>query len=159
MPAAGWYYKGWVVYNTSPLSQQQGWLRLTTGTSHTFGIDWSALDTSAAPGLIWGLTMSNGTDATNDIDITAGFATDSGNNQTIKLASTITKQLDATWTVGTNAGGLDTGSVANDTYHVFLIMRLDTGVVDALFSVSPTAPTMPANYTLKRRIGSFYRSC
>jgi hypothetical protein len=34
-------------------------------------------------------------------------------------------------------------------------MRPDTGVVDALISTSATSPTMPSNYTKKRRIGSF----
>jgi hypothetical protein len=34
-------------------------------------------------------------------------------------------------------------------------MRTDTGVVDELCSTSATAPTMPTNYTKKRRIGSF----
>ena len=46
--------------------------------------------------------------------------------------------------------------MANDTwYHVWLIKRADTGVVDALFSLSATAPTMPANYTRQppRRFG------
>jgi len=37
---------------------------------------------------------------------------------------------------------------------VYVIKRLDTGVVDVLTSLSATAPTMPANYTLFRRIGS-----
>jgi hypothetical protein len=57
--------------------------------------------------------------------------------------------------LGTAAGALDTGAIANSTwYHVWLIERVDTGVVDVLFSLSATAPTMPANYTRKRRIGS-----
>jgi hypothetical protein len=60
--------------------------------------------------------------------------------------------------VGTNQGGLDTGSIANTTYHVWLIKRIDTGVVDVLFSTSATSPTMPTNYTYKRRIGSILRS-
>jgi hypothetical protein len=75
----------------------------------------------------------------------------------MSLASTLTKRLDAAWAVGTNKGGLDTGSIANTTYHVWLIQRSDTGVVDALFSTSATAPTMPTNYDRKRRIGSILR--
>lgn len=110
-------------------------------------------------GYIAGLTLANnGTDATNDIDIAAGAARDSTNAADIVLASGLTKQLDAGWTVGTNAGGLDTGTVANNTYHVWLIKRSDTGVVDVLFSLSATAPTMPTNYDYKRRIGSIVRA-
>src|SRR5581483_3995366 len=52
-------------------------------------------------------------------------------------------------------GSLDTGSIANNTwYHAYLIERTDTGAVDVLVSLSASAPTMPASYTKKRRIGS-----
>lgn len=105
-----------------------------------------------------GLKLSNGTDATNDIDIAAGEATDSTGAALMRLASSLTKQLDAAWAVGTNQGGLDTGAIANDVYHIWLIRRSDTGVVDALFSASATSPTMPTNYDQKRRIGSVIRS-
>ena len=108
-----------------------------------------------------GLTISNGTDAVNDIDIAAGAATSAEATVATRMlmvnTATLTKQLDAAWAVGTNQGGLDTGAAANTTYHTHLIMRPDTGVVDALFSLSPTAPTMPTNYTKSRRIGSFLR--
>lgn len=110
-------------------------------------------------GHLWGLTLSNNAgDATNDIDIAAGEARDSTNAKDMILASALTKQTDAAWAVGTNAGGLDTGAVGNNTYHVWLIKRTDTGVVDVLFSLSASAPTMPANYTYKRRIGSIIRA-
>lgn len=112
--------------------------------------------------VISGLTLSNnGTDASNDIDIAAGVATVSDGSawHLAALTSTLVKQLDAAWAVGTNAGGLDTGTEANSTwYHVWLIQRSDTGVVDALFSTSATAPTMPTNYDRKRRIGAIYNS-
>jgi hypothetical protein len=108
-------------------------------------------------GYLHGLTLSNnGTDPTNDIDIAIGeCSSDATSPATMTLASAITKRLDAAWAVGTNQGGLDTGSKANSTwYHVWLIARSDTGVVDALFSTSATSPTMPANYDRKRRIGA-----
>src|SRR5437899_5523299 len=61
----------------------------------------------------------------------------------------------AALTVGTGVGRLDTAEIAASTwYHVYVIQRTDTGVVDALLSTSASAPTMPANYTKKRRIGS-----
>lgn len=110
-------------------------------------------------GFLYGLTLSNnGSDATNDIDIAAGTAaSDAASPTLITLASAITKRLDAAWAVGTNQGGLDTGSIANTSYHVWLIQRSDTLVVDVLLSASATAPTMPANYDRKRRIGSIIR--
>lgn len=110
-------------------------------------------------GHLYGLTLSNNaTDATNDIDIAAGSAaSDAGQYYVMILASSLTKRLDAAWAVGTGNGGLDTGSIADTTYHVWLIQRSDTGVVDALFSASATAPTMPTGYDRKRRIGSIIR--
>lgn len=119
--------------------------------------------TYAAQGLLSGLTLSNSAgDATNDIDVDAGEA--SSNDAAVAdrvpmvLASALTKRLDAAWAVGTGNGGLDTGSAANTTYHVYLIKRTDTGVVDVLFSTNATTPTMPSSYTKKRRIGSFIRA-
>jgi hypothetical protein len=109
-------------------------------------------------GHIAGLMLSNnGSDAANDIDIAPGNAVASDQSELIILPSALTKRLDASWAVGTNQGGLDTGSPSNTTYHVFLIRRPDTGVVDALFSTSASSPTMPSNYTQKRRIGSILR--
>lgn len=111
---------------------------------------------AALRGLIAGLTLSNnGLDPTNDIDIAAGQATDDGVSVVMRLGTGITKRLDGGWSAGTGGGGLDTGTKANGTwYHVWLIRRPDTGAVDALFSTSATSPTMPTNYTQKRRIGA-----
>jgi hypothetical protein len=115
---------------------------------------------AALKGQIYGLTLSNNvSDATNDIDIDVGEAASTEAAPVLMvLASSLTKRLDASWSVGTNQGGLDTGSIANTTYHLWLIRRSDTGVVDALFSASATAPTMPTNYDQKRLIGSIIRA-
>jgi len=110
--------------------------------------------------LIDGMTISNNvTDANNDLDIAVGVATvtDGSNWFVATLASALTKRSDAAWVVGTNQGGMDTGAKANSaSLHVWLIQRSDTGVVDILFSLSGTTPTMPANYDRKRRIGAGY---
>lgn len=115
---------------------------------------------SATAGHLYGLTMSNAAgDPTNDITTAAGSAASSDTlPYEMVLGSAITKQLDAAWAVGNNAGGrMSAAAIANTTYHVFLIRRPDTGVVDVGFDVSATAPTMPANYTQFRRIGSIMR--
>jgi hypothetical protein len=57
------------------------------------------------------------------------------------------------WAVGSGNGALDTGTIADSTC-IILIKRLDTGVVGPLISLLATAPTLPANYTLFRHIGS-----
>lgn len=103
---------------------------------------------------IAGLITSNDTDTEHDINITAGEARDATDAVDITLASEITKRIDAGWAVGNDAGGIDTGAVAASTlYAVWLIKRSDTAVVDALFSLSFTAPTTPANYDYERLIG------
>lgn len=108
--------------------------------------------------VLYGLTLSNNvSDATNDIDIAAGACV-SDDGTTVMSLSAITKQLDAAWAVGTNQGGLDTGTIANTTYHLWVINRPDTNVTDVLFSASASAPTMPANYTKKKCIGSIIRT-
>lgn len=107
-------------------------------------------------GYISGLTLSNDAVTPNTIlDIAAGVATDDTFVSSMSLASNYTKTT-GVWAVGTTNGALDTGTIgAASWYHVFLIQRSDTGVVDILFSLSATAPTMPTNYNRKRRIGSF----
>ena len=112
---------------------------------------------SLAQGHLFGLTLSNAADTVNDITVSAGAARDGTDTVNMVLPAAITKQLDATWAAGTNAGGLDTGSVANGTYFVWLIRNTTTGDVDALFSTSATAPTMPSGYGHKRRIGAVVR--
>ncbi len=110
-------------------------------------------------GLIQGLTYANNVaDATNDLDIATGAAMDSSNAKLLVLGGALTKRSDANWAVGTGQGALDTGAVGNNDYYVWLIYRSDTEVVDVLFSLSPTGPTMPANYNYKRLIGWFKRS-
>lgn len=130
---------------------------ICTGTA--FRTDLGA-DPVSSKGHLYGLTLSNSSgDATNDIDVAAGEASsDETVPHLMRLTSALTKRLDAAWSVGSNQGGLDTGSIANTTYHVWLIQRSDTGVVDALFSASASSPTMPTNYDRKRRIGSIIRS-
>jgi hypothetical protein len=69
------------------------------------------------------------------------------------LAAAINKTT-AAWAVGGGNGALDTGAIAANTwYNVHLIKRADTGFTDVLLSTSATAPKLPTNYTLFRRIG------
>lgn len=100
-----------------------------------------------------GLTLSTaGSSAT--FGVAAGTAADSTNVSMMSLGSAYTKTTSA-WAVGSTNGSLDTGSIANNTwYHVYLIQRPDTGVVDVLTSTNASSPTLPTNYTLFRRVGS-----
>ena len=91
---------------------------------------------------------NNATDANNDIDFSAGNAPlDDGSGQVI-LSSTLVKRLDATWSAGTNQGGLFNGTAvpkANSTkYYLFSITN---GTInDAGFDSSATGANIPAGY-------------
>lgn len=128
------------------------WYQRAAGTSVA-----AALANTGQSGQIFGLTLSN--NSTTAIDVAAGSARDSTDVDNLTLAAALTgKILGTAWAVGASAGMLDTGAVANAWYYIYLIKRVDTGVVDVLASTSATAPTMPSNYTLKRRIGAIQRT-
>ncbi|MGY3117914.1 hypothetical protein ACVWXQ_001851 [Bradyrhizobium sp. S3.14.4] len=115
------------------------------------------VDPTFLRGFISGLTLSNDavTPATV-IGIAPGVATSDDFTALMKVTSAYTKNVVSIWAVGSGNGGMDVvPRTPNTWYHVFQIRRPDTGVVDYLFSASATAPTMPASYTQKRRIGSF----
>lgn len=164
---------GFTIQNASDLTKQFQFLLsgLTTGTTTVAtvpdgnftiatksSVDARVTVASNIDKVLFGLTLANnGSDATNDIDIAAGACV-SDDGTTIMTLSAITKRLDAVWAVGTNQGGLDTGSIANTTYHVWVINRTDTNVTDVLFSTSASSPTMPSNYAKKKCIGSIVRA-
>jgi hypothetical protein len=103
-------------------------------------------------GYLGGLTLSRL--STTTVGIAAGACASSDNTTLMSLGSAVTKSTGA-WAAGSGNGGLDTGTVASNTwYHVFVIERPDTQLVDVLFSASATAPSLPSNYTNFRRIGA-----
>ena len=119
-------------------------------------ITWKSLkDNFPFDNYINGFVLSNDSgDTAHDINITAGVCMDSTNGRLIRLSSEITKRADSAWSVGDDAGGMDTGTVTTSTlYAVWIIKRSDTGVVDALFSTSFSSPTMPTDYDYKRILG------
>jgi hypothetical protein len=119
------------------------------------GEKWTASTANVAPVIrsyLAGLTLSTAGSSAS-FTVQPGVAADSTNAFMMALAAAITKTT-AAWAVGAG-GALDTGAIAvNNWYHAYLIRRPDTGVVDVLISLSATAPTLPANYTQFRRIGS-----
>ena len=106
-------------------------------------------------GHIDGFILSNAADADHDITISAGEATDSTGIMMLSSDATITKRIDAPWSEGDGMGGLDTGVVAaNSVYYMWRIYKATDKSLDAVFSLSKTAPTLAAVYTHKRRIGT-----
>ncbi|RWD69592.1 hypothetical protein [Mesorhizobium sp.] len=58
-------------------------------------------------------------------------------------------------TAASGANGLDTGAMAASTWYYEWVIYNGTTVA-ALLSLSSTAPTMPAGYTFKARVGAIY---
>lgn len=108
---------------------------------------------------ISGLTIATDTDAEHDIAIATGSCRDASNADFITNSSVLTKQIDAAWTAGDDAGGFPSGLTLSATtwYHVFVIKDVTNDLVDAGFDTSLTASNLLADatdYTLYRRIGS-----
>ena len=116
-------------------------------------------------GYIFGLTLSNGTDTTNDINVSSGVCADS-TGVYLMTVTDIGKQIDAAWaTAGTAAsptGGFPGGiSLTNDTWYRFFIIGKTDGTVNAGFDTSSTATNLLAaatGYTLYRQIGWIRRA-
>lgn len=108
----------------------------------------------AVRNMISGLTLSVDTDTDHDIAVAVGQCIDSANEQALILGTVITKQTDAVFAEGDDAGGMFTGTVAADTwYAVHLIEKDSDGTIDVGFDTSSTAANIPAGYTRYRRIG------
>ena len=105
-------------------------------------------------GTLWGLEGSTA-GASTTLSVSVGRATDSTHVSMMILGSALAKTT-GSWAAGTANGGLDTGTIANNTwYHWYLISKGNSSAVDVVFSTSASAPTLPATYTLYRRIFSW----
>lgn len=137
-----------------PAAGETGW---ATSINANFSTIDSNLTNSLPRAYLAGCQLSNNAGTpTTKIDISAGQAQDAGNAGALTLAATLTKDLSAVWAVGSGNGGLgNTVTRATNTwYHMFLIKRTDTNVVDAYFDTSVSAANIPSPYTLFRRLGS-----
>jgi hypothetical protein len=132
-------------------------------------------------GYIDGMILSNGTDATNDINIAAGTCRDSTDTVNIVIATALGKQLDANWTAGgttgTPVGGRNSAAgIANGTYHWYAVRTAASSAGD-VYAYAGAAGTDPdssasiatmlaalqaetggASYAYARRIGSTTRA-
>lgn len=108
-----------------------------------------------AAGFISGLECSpDAGDPIHDIAISAGQCRSSNNANDIVLAAPLVKRLDAVWAAGTGNGGRDvaTALAAGQTWFVHVVQDNAGPTVDAVFSLSPTAPTLPAAYDVSRLV-------
>jgi len=133
-------------------------------------------------GWINGLVLSNdGTDATNDIGISAGSCRSTSNigrdgqrttldsdQMDMLLPVSIIKQLDVVWAPdnydpegysgGGRSGGRSSSSISNTTWHVFVIGVLGQQPDILLHDGVDPSAVLPMGYTAWRRIGSVLRS-
>lgn len=93
------------------------------------------------------------TTPTTKLDITADFISCVGYS-----TSSLSKTLD---TAGTGVNGLDTGSLASNTwYYIYLIIDLGSSAIgtsptfNTLLSLNSTSPTLPSGYDYSVRIGA-----
>lgn len=93
-------------------------------------------------------------DVDHDIIITSGYRMSEDDTADIPLEISIIKRLDSSWSCGSNQGGMEHGSTltAGGTYHAHAIT--DGATSDVLFSPSSYAPTLPAGYTARKRLGA-----
>jgi hypothetical protein len=103
-------------------------------------------------GYLSGGTMSRHAVTLTTLNVAAFVATDDG--QSAAMGSTA-GAIDFT-EIGENGRDAGTAGIpaASTWYHIFAIGKED-GTVARLASLSPTAPSMPADYVYKRRLGSW----
>lgn len=82
------------------------------------------------------------------VQIASGRCRDSTNASDIINGGTLTADITAS-----GANGLDAGAEAASTWYAVHIIDGPAVAVASLLSLSPTAPTLPAGYTVFRRIG------
>lgn len=119
-------------------------------------------------GYIDGCTLSNGTDATNDINIAAGVCRDSTNAVDIIVPAISGKQLDANWAAGGSAGMRNSAAgITDTTYHIWAARTAASSTADIYAHTSATAATVltalqaetgGSSYVYARRIGSIVRA-
>lgn len=126
---------------------------LTADSTQTTGLKWGGAPSASLQGYLAGLELSTvGSSAT--FTVASGTACNSTGITMISLSSSLSKTTSA-WVAGASNGALDTGTIINGSwYHIFVIAKVGGASPDVLISLSPSTPTLPATYTLFRRIGS-----
>lgn len=101
--------------------------------------------------IFFGFQTANAADTANDITFGAGTCGDNDGAYLFSVAA-LTKRADAAWAAGNNQGGLDTGSIADDTYHSYAIFNPTTLASDIIWSLSATwaGVTKPSGFTVGR---------
>lgn len=102
------------------------------------------------------IVTNNSTDSEHDIDISIGECRNDDDSADYELTSALTKQLDAAFAEGNNAGGLgDTVSLpTSGTIHIFAITKDSDGTADVYADTSTSGANVPSGWSVVRRIHS-----
>lgn len=134
------------------------------------GTNWRLLDRSIVPlvsglfpaGYIYGYHIENGTDSDHDINFGAGFCASQAATLNLNSVSTVTKQIDATWAAGNNAGGRPAAvALSGNTWYRLFVIGGASAAIDFGFDTSITASNLLSaatiatgnSYTHYRQIG------
>lgn len=129
-------------------------IQCTTGTAGRYLL-WVPSNPAPVPvlsGHIDGLTYAK--NGSNTIDIAAGVAVANDGETVISYAGDTALDLA---TLFGDGGLLDTGSIANGTYDLYIIRNPGTVDVRPLAVVEGDAPVWPSGYTQYRKFGWLYR--
>lgn len=98
---------------------------------------------------------NNSSDPNNDIDFSAGaFQFSDGSGQAV--ATAMTKRFDAIWAAGTGNGGLDTGSLSNNTtYYLYAIFNPTSFATDFIATATKGSPLLPSGFTKISYLAAF----
>lgn len=110
-----------------------------------------------AKGHLHGLIPANNIGTPNTkIDIGAGRCRSDDDSADLMYGATFTKDLTATWVVGSGNGGLDVGVLAVSTsYDIYAIAKTDGSAYDFIVCKTSLGFTFPTGYTVKRLVGQF----
>lgn len=106
-------------------------------------------------GSISGFVPTQAADTIHDLTFTTGVCRDSTDAINCKPTwTTITKQIDAAFAEGNNAGGMATGAVAASTSYYYNLIRknADTTVFDICIDVSSSHANTPSGWTFMREV-------
>ncbi len=144
---------GWVIDEDDLASDDD--TKVPTQQSVKAAID--AVETTTY-GIIYKCPMTvDAGDTDHDINIGAGFATlFNGTSYKTFTYSDITKQIDAVWAAGDDAGGLaaEDSLTASTWYYIRLIGKAD-GTADVIFYDQKAVGSLPATYTYSFLHGAF----
>jgi hypothetical protein len=112
----------------------------------------AAIQALVGPGVRSGLSISNdGTSPNTKRNITASLLSVSGSGVGGALLTNVSVTINS---ATSGAGGLDTGSLANNTvYYEYVIAQAGGANPTGLMSLSATAPTLPSGYVMSARVG------